>query len=229
MLALALALTPNKVCMEVVSPVLSTHVPVSDTLQEFWEAMRIQFDPQRDKSCGGHVHVTPSPAGKFSLPQLRKLAYAVVYHEDHIQAILPVERRTNGYCTPNSQSVDRHGRACGLRRLLGGGGGSSSSSSKNRSSMANVAQAILATTSERELCLFMQADRYVLWNFRNVYSTDPRRSCTGTAEFRGAAQFLSTAGTVSWVAFVLGFITLALEEVSCFFSCFPTLLKPPLV
>ena len=59
----------------------------------------------------------------------------------------------------------------------------------------------------------MQGNRYVLWNFQNIFPNPKTGKCTGTVEFRGGNQFLSTKGTLAWVAFVLGFITLAIQEV----------------
>ena len=65
-----------------------------------------------------------------------------------------------------------------------------------------------------DLYFYMQGNRYVLWNFQNIFPHPKTGRCTGTVEFRGGNQFLNTRGTLAWVAFVLGFITLALQEVS---------------
>ncbi|KAH7271602.1 hypothetical protein FSOLCH5_004475 [Fusarium solani] len=189
------------VCMEVVSPRLDTTQEVSSILGEFWEAMRVHFNPQRDVSCGGHVHVTPvSLHNKFSLRSLRRIAFATVVYQDFVAAVLPQARRQNQYCRPNSQS-----EGSGLHDTLMLCG-------RSNASMHKVATEIKAKGSETELYFYMQGNRYVLWNFQNIFPNPKTGKCTGTVEFRGGNQFLSTKGTLAWVAFVLGFITLAIQE-----------------
>jgi hypothetical protein len=191
------------VCMEVVSPRLDTKQHVSGILGDFWEAMRVHFSPQRDISCGGHVHVTPvSRQNKFSLRGLKKIAFATTVYEEFVAAVLPKVRRENQYCRPNSQSM-----GSGVRETLSAFG-------KSKSTLLKIATEIRSRTSEAELCYYMQGNRYVLWNFQNIFPSPKTGKCTGTVEFRGGNQFLSTKGTLAWVAFVMGFITLALEEVS---------------
>ncbi|KAM5346906.1 hypothetical protein ACJ41O_009911 [Fusarium nematophilum] len=191
---------PLSVCMEVVSPRLDTTQPVGSILGEFWEAMRVHFNPQRDVSCGGHVHVTPVSANnKFSLRSLKKIAFATVAHEEFVAAVLPQARRENQYCRANSQSIDS-----GLRETLLWG--------RSTGALHKVAAEIKALSSETELYFYMQGSRYVLWNFQNIFPNPKTGRCTGTVEFRGGNQFLSTKGTLAWVAFVLGFITLAIQE-----------------
>jgi hypothetical protein len=192
----------DTVCMEVVSPKLDTTQHVSSILSDFWEAMHVHFNPQRDISCGGHVHVTPlSLNNKFSFRSLKKIAFATVVYEDFVAAVLPQARRENKYCQANSQSVDS-----GLRETLLWG--------KTPAALQRVAAEIKSRVNETELYFYMQGNRYVLWNFQNIFPNPKTGRCTGTVEFRGGNQFLSTKGTLAWVAFVLGFITLALQGVS---------------
>lgn len=188
--------------MEVVSPRLDTTQHVSGILSDFWEAMRVHFNPQKDISCGGHVHVTPlSLNNKFSLRSLRKIAFAAVVYEDFVASLLPQSRRENKYCLANSRCRDS-----GLHEALLWG--------KSPAALKRVASDIKSRADERELYFYMQGSRYVLWNFQNTFPHPKTGRCTGTVEFRGGNQFLSTNGTLAWVAFVLGFITLALQEVS---------------
>ncbi|CAH0039440.1 unnamed protein product, partial [Clonostachys solani] len=188
------------VCMEVVSPKLNTTMHITSMLSDFWEAMRVHFNPQRDISCGGHVHVTPmSLNNKFSLRSLKKIAFATVVYEDFVATMLPQARRENKYCQANSQSIDS-----GLHETLLWG--------KNPNTLYRVAAEIKACANETELYIYMQGNRYVLWNFQNIFPHPKTGRCTGTVEFRGGNQFLNTKGTLAWVAFVLGFVTLALQE-----------------
>ncbi|KAK0704654.1 putative amidoligase enzyme-domain-containing protein [Lasiosphaeris hirsuta] len=193
------------VCMEVVSPKLTTAQPVTKILSEFWEAMKADFDIQIDSSCGGHVHVTPlRESARFTLLELKRVAFAVAVYEEHVRAILPPSRRDNKWCRPNSQSAGVHGKGRGLVLALGKGRGDLE--------LRTVAAEIEALVSETELCEYMQRSRYVLWNFQNTFP-DPRSgNYSGTVEFRGASQFRNSQGTLSWVGFALGFITLAEEE-----------------
>jgi hypothetical protein len=78
--------------------------------------------------------------------------------------------------------------------------------------LQKIAAEIKSKTNETELWFYMQGNRYVLWNFQNIFPNPKTGRCTGTVEFRGGNQFLSTKGTLAWVAFVLGFITLASQE-----------------
>ena len=187
--------------MEVVSPRLDTTQQLSSILSDFWEAMRVHFNPQKDTSCGGHVHVTPvSRNNKFSFKSLKKIAFATTVYEDFVTAILPPVRRVNQYCKVNSQSVDS-----GLKETLSWG--------KNTATLGKVAREIKDLKNEVDLYMYMQGNRYVLWNFQNIFPNPKTGRCTGTVEFRGGNQFLGTKGTLAWVAFVLGFITLAIHEV----------------
>lgn len=196
-----LTLSCQTVCMEVVSPKLNTTMHITSTLSDFWEAMRVHFNPQRDISCGGHVHVTPmSLNNKFSLRSLKKIAFATVVYEDFVATMLPQARRENKYCQANSQSIDS-----GLHETLLWG--------KNPNTLYRVAAEIKACANETALYIYMQGNRYVLWNFQNIFPHPKTGRCTGTVEFRGGNQFLNTKGTLAWVAFVLGFITLAVQEV----------------
>jgi hypothetical protein len=188
------------VCMEVVSPRLNTTQPVTQLLSDFWEAMRVHFNPQKDVSCGGHVHVTPvSLNNKFSFRSLKKIAFACLAYEDFVLAALPPARRENQYCVANSRSLES-----GAHEALQSG--------KTTSSLLRAAAQIRAIDTEADLYLYMQGNRYVLWNFQNIFPNPRTGRCTGTVEFRGGNQFLSTRGTLAWVAFVLGFITLAIQE-----------------
>ena len=192
--------------MEVVSPILTTRQPVTDTISDFWETVSVNFDVQKDASCGGHVHTTPLRNGnRFTLDELKKVALTSVIYEDYVTLILPPSRRSKGYCKLNSQSTSDTGEGCRLHMLLLGG--------KTSQSLQAVASEIRDIPTEKDLCLFMQKDRNVLWNFQNIHP-GPSGKYLGTVEFRGGSQFLNTKGIMSWVAFVLGFINLALEMVS---------------
>jgi hypothetical protein len=189
----------QSVAMEIVSPILNTRDSVTKTLSEFWEAMSVGFEVQRAKSCGGHVHVTPTNSLKrFTLPELQKCAFAIVAAENLVHSILPASRRENTYCVVNSKSSGGWGQiaAAGISTTV-----------------LRMAQAqILGTRSLSSLHKYMQANRYVLWNFQNICVQRAGESCSGTIEFRGGNQFVNAKTTLKWIAFVVAFIHLALDE-----------------
>lgn len=191
------------VSMEIVSPVLNTSRAISKTLSEFWEAMSISFEVQKEKSCGGHVHVTPpSSTSRFSLLELKKVAFASVVYEPCVHAILPACRRNNRYCALNSLPNGTHGlgRAC--------------AAGLSASVLRSVRSSLQGVSSAAGLLAYMQASRYVIWNFANICPREAGGSCSGTLEFRGGSQFLNMKTTLKWIAFVVAFIHMALDEVS---------------
>jgi hypothetical protein len=161
--------------------------------------MSVHFDVQKESSCGGHIHVTPCPSAKFTTSELKKIAFAIVVHEDYVRAILPPSRKSNRYCLANSATE------CRLKSVING--------NRSTSALKNVGTALKAVQNASELGAFVQNDRYALWNFHHKFPNASGR-CTGTLEFRGCSQFLTTKGTLRWITFVVAFINLALEEVS---------------
>ena len=156
--------------------------------------------PDPSRQCGSHVHVSPSPAKRFSSAELRAIAFGVIYYEDVVQQLLPWYRQNNKYCQLNTE----HSEA--LRELICAEGWD----------MAAVWRRIKRIdNSYCGLRDFMQGsaepkkDRYVLWNFDN---TLPGRS--GTVEFRGGRGLRGPVRTKRWIAFVVAFIHLCLSQVS---------------
>ncbi|KAI1443410.1 hypothetical protein F5Y02DRAFT_222139 [Annulohypoxylon stygium] len=181
-----------KVAFEAVSPIFSTTERWVDDIDAFWNAMSAVFhQPIRSPKCGSHIHISPGPPSysgarrRFSLGQLKTIAFGIVVHEPLILQVLPSWRRNNSYCRPNTASSSR----------LGG----------NRNSKR---QAIASARSPDQLIEIMQADRKVLWNFDN---TLPGKS--GTIEFRGGRGLRGRNRTGWWIAFAISFIHFVLLEV----------------
>jgi hypothetical protein len=182
------------ICMEIVSPVMKTNKEPSAVLSEFWEAINVGFTVQRERSCGGHVHITPSNSTKrFTITDLRAVAFATVVYEDCVYSILPPSRKLSRYCNPNTLQ-DSH-----LRQTCVGG--------LSPQAFRDVGSVLNLLPTANELYAYMQSTRYVLWNFQHVLSNS-----SGTVEFRGGSQFRNTNGTLRWIAFVVAFINLALSE-----------------
>ena len=133
----------------------------------------------------------------------KDIAFAIVLYEDFVHAILPRSRKENKYCPRNSKS-----EGSGLQERAESG--------MTAASVWDAKVDIIGISSLNRLISYMQNDRYVLWNFQNIYPRDGSVACSHTLEFRGASQFLNTQTTLRWIAFAVAFINLALEEVSQF-------------
>ena len=68
----------------------------------FREAMAKVFKVQKDTSCGSHVYVAPI-GRKWTLDELKKIAFAVCIYKSYVYNILPSERRENQHCERNSK------------------------------------------------------------------------------------------------------------------------------
>ena len=168
-----------------------------DEIAHFWQAFYDDFEIETsNRTCGSHVHIAPLDS-VYNIRQLRKIAYAAIIYEKHVLEILPQARRDQDYCRPNTNVAPEL-----IDLFLHG---------MSKDSYAEVRQEINDINNTTELCTFMQGDdsRYVLWNFRN---TLPGGS--GTIEFRGIPGVHSGQETIHWILFAVGFILLALEEVS---------------
>ncbi len=168
--------------MEAVSPVMRVRGNWEHEIDTYWAAMRAVFHmPEREDSCGSHVHVSKGPNHRFTLAQLKTIAYGIVLYEPLVMGLLMPNRVDNRFCKPNGQHADR------LRQ--------------NTSHTAR-AQLIAGAANEAGLRDIMQNnDRYVLWNFSN---TVPDKS--GTIEFRGGRGLRGEVRTKRWITFAVALI-----------------------
>jgi hypothetical protein len=129
------------------------------------------------------------------LVELKEIAFAIVNYEDYVFSILPLERQDHIFCRRNSQVslvIKDHFKK-----------------GKSSQSINKVRSAIKSTRDTEQLCKLMQGEtRHALWNFQNTNQT------SGTIEFRGGCCLRSPLRTYHWIAFVVSFISLALEKVS---------------
>ncbi|KAK4151970.1 putative amidoligase [Chaetomidium leptoderma] len=173
--------TRNTIPMEAVSPVMQVRGGWEHEIDTYWAAMRAVFHmPQRDDSCGSHVHISKGLNQRFSLAQLKIIAYGVVFYEPLIKGLLMPCRVGNRFCEPNGQQA----------RLL----------CQNNTHAAR-AQLIAGATSEAALRDIMQDNKYVLWNFSNIVPGE-----TGTIEFRGGRGLRGEVRTKRWITFAVAFL-----------------------
>ena len=151
---------------------------------------------KKNISCGAHVHVSPYRY-KYGLDQLKRIAYAVVVWEGFVQEILPEERRRNEYCESASELSDDLGSDIESRN-----------EGSDEDNFDVVRRRIQNIRSRKQLVKYMQDDeRYALWNFQNTLEGK-----SGTIEFRGGRHLRGKFRTKRWIAFVVSFISLALQD-----------------
>ena len=185
------------VTMEAVTRIMDAENPSwYHELSAFFQAVTQVMFLEYNESCGCHIHMS-SWNGKFSLSQLKKIAYAVVVFEKHVFEILPESRRRNKYCKPNTTESSQ------LQAIFKNG--------RNRDSFEELADRldddVNSLADLKALMHDARSDsRYVLWNFNNICTT-------GTVEFRGGPQIRNESWTIAWAVFALAFIKLAISEV----------------
>jgi hypothetical protein len=134
------------------------------------------------------VHIARSRVERFTLSQLKTIAYAVVVYEPFVTELLLPARRERAYCKPNTRSSDY------LYRVRGDAGA--------------VARLIDSAGGEEELRNIMQSSRNVLWNFDGVLPGG-----SGAIEFRGGRSLRGELRTKRWMAFAVSFVHAMLQQV----------------
>jgi hypothetical protein len=185
--------------MESVSPIMYLNDHWEDKISRFWRAMHSLFGVRKNHTAGTHVHVSPV-SRKFTLCEVKTIAFACCYYEPYVVSLLPVERRDYRYCQRNTKVAPRMGAL--YRR-------------RTSAAMMKIASEIRGKISMKGVCVYVQggldsAHRTVLWNFQNLAHSKP------TVEFRGGRHMRGPVRTLRWIAFVIVFISLALDEVRSF-------------
>lgn len=114
-----------------------------------------------------------------------------------MQEILPKERRKNKYCESASELSDD------LSTDIESGNEGS-----DDDTFDVVRRRIQNIRSRKQLVKYIQGDkRYALWNFQNTLEGE-----SGTIEFRGGRHLRGEFRTKRLIAFVVSFISLALQD-----------------
>ncbi|KAI1749939.1 hypothetical protein F4782DRAFT_533021 [Xylaria castorea] len=137
--------------------------------------------PERSELCGSHIHISMGRDKRFSLSQLKTIAYGIAIYEPLIVSLLLSNRVNNDYCKLNTKDSTKL-RQCGSDRRA-------------------IARLIKSATDTMMLKEVMQSNRYVLWNFANII---PEGS--GTIEFRGGRCLRGAIRTKRWIAFTISII-----------------------
>ncbi|KAI0099790.1 putative amidoligase enzyme-domain-containing protein [Nemania sp. FL0031] len=181
--------------LEAVSPILTTF-DWEEEIDLFWTAWRRVFHmPKKSTKCGAHIHISPCPSKHFTMRELKDIAYGIVFYEPLVEELLPKDRRNNKYCELNT----RHSS-----KLL--------SYYQDDSDLPIIWDFIFDIEFADDLRDFMQEntgdkkDRYVLWNFANIFDG------SGTIEFRGGRGLRGPVRTKRWISFVVSFIDMILKD-----------------
>jgi hypothetical protein len=203
-----LTLTIETVCLEAVSPILHITNEWEKELTLFWAAIRKVFKVMENYSCGSHIHVAPV-GRKYTLAELKTIAFAIVTHEHFVKSMLPSARRDNRYCNLNSEVSPQ------LKALLQNG--------KNATVFKTIGERIKSMQNSNQIMELMQGTsqgaRYVVWNFKNIAS-----GRSGTIEFRGGRHLRGPNRSFWWITFTIVFISLALKKVSDMLSSFAAMI-----
>ncbi|KAK8115645.1 swim zinc finger domain protein [Apiospora sp. TS-2023a] len=197
------------VTLEGVSPKLRTDRDWESEVDRFWDSMKAVFHmPVRSPKCGSHVHISPA-SREFTLSEVKRLAFGVLFYETATIPILPRERRDHEYCVRNSE------RSPDLKRLL------LETNGLNENGLNAVASRINKAKSNQDIIDLMQGDekdnRRVLWNFANL-----REGGSGSVEFRGGRGLRGPVRTKRWIAFAVAFVHMVLDKVRKTHTIFQT-------
>ncbi|KAK6442531.1 hypothetical protein LTR95_001233 [Oleoguttula sp. CCFEE 5521] len=177
--------------------------------------------PQPSTKCGTHIHITPGPAKEWSLEQVKLIAVGVIRYEDHVQKMLPANRRSassydsndtflsdsdndsdSGHPHANKYSRRNSGDSDRLKEIFQCSSYALGLGLPRSTGVAVKANEINHQTDMAAIVGIMQKQRYVLWNLRNLLGKKK------TIEFRGGRGLRGPVRTKWWIAFVVGFVDL---------------------
>ena len=190
------------VSLEAISPVLKSTDDWILKIERFWRAVDSFLNVEIDYRCGTHVHVSPSGRytgwdKRFTMEELRQVAYFVATTETWVEQILPSERVDNFYCQSNSSRINEQWSTYGH------------SWASHPRELRVVCDSLREANNPQKLCWVMQrGSRYCLWNFENTIPPNK-----GTIEFRGGRHVRGKVMTIRWTVFAIVFVALAIEKV----------------
>lgn len=154
--------------------------------------MLLHFELRRDTTCSFHIHISPMQ-GTFDLPQIRRIAKAVVLWERDTARCAPPSRddRAQAFCLSNvkgnvpvARELQVHGPRRGLRRAF----------------------RYIAHASRRELVNYVAPNKHVAWNLLPSLETGH-----GSVEFRRPPGVVTAKKAKHWIAFTMAFVDMAMR------------------
>ena len=146
-----------------------------------WQFLGRYYDITGGQSCGTHFHISIKP--DFTLPQLKRIAQAVIQFEPALEALVPAYRRGNKYAKSNWLDNCSLGH-CNLSR----------SECIDEISKVRYGEELVELMGET-------FDRDYSWNFTSLrYRNRP------TLEFRKPPVCTTVEQTLGWAEFTISFI-----------------------
>jgi hypothetical protein len=211
-------------------------------MYDFWQATAAVFRmPERSRTCGTHIHITPGPQSEWSLQQIQRIAIGIVRYEDLVQKMLPSIRRTErSTSNPGSSIMPTYTDGTEMAQHFCE---SNTSSSKNLSKSLNrlirphdqpepryfktgvtyrlFAEPISGRAAgmaelEVKIMKMTTVDELVVYMQHSRYVLWNFANLKGgkkTIEFRGGRSIRGLHRTRWWIAFVVGFIHHLLTDV----------------
>ena len=163
----------------------------TSVVDKFWAVMRAHFELRQDTSCGLHVHISML-LGKYDLPQLRKLAKAVIYWDSAVIMCAPPSRsaRVSSFCGDNLQSSDAWDDYMGQGPLRG----------------LKAAFEHIDTMDRDSIVAYVCPNGRRGWNFKPALATG-----SGSVEFRRPPGVVTAKKAKHWIAFVMCFVDMAMK------------------
>lgn len=161
-----------------------------EIVEHVWKHIRDVTVIAVNKSCGLHVHLSPSRDdnnGTWTLPAVKSICRSIVYFEFAFEALLPSTRR----CNPWTKSNVYDNRRFPNKKL------------KTCFDIIDSCQTI------PEIVYLMNDgdDKYFGWNFLNLLEDG-----TNTIEFRRAPGVEKVKDCLAWVEFVVTFVEASVQN-----------------
>ncbi|KAF3907963.1 hypothetical protein ABW21_db0207795 [Orbilia brochopaga] len=180
---------------EVVSPIMdasSTDFSWMVEIQKVWAAINPTVRILVNETCGFHVHIAPAP--NWTLDGLKNLAKAIVFLDPIIDCVLPAHRVNSLWCVSNVSSPEA---AKALRGM----------EVDPVKAFRQVFDEVDGLPDIDAVVQYISPSRLLSWNMLNIQ----RVGASGTVEFRRAPGVQGAEEALTWVEFVLAFVTAALS------------------
>lgn len=166
--------------LELVSPIFRAF-PGSrwrEDVEATWKYLKDHYKITANENCSTHIHISLDPF--FTLPEIKRIAQAVIHFEPAIEALVPPDRRENAYVKSNwlDSPILTH---------------------KNRSRSEVIAVIEAQENVDKLVGLFQRDNRNYAWNFSALFQKK-------TIEFRKPPASTTPEEVLSWAELALSFI-----------------------
>ncbi len=148
---------------------------------QVWDILDEHYMINTDKTCGTHVHISPSGDQVWDIGRLKAICRSIIHFENAIEALVPPARRGNIWAKNNRVDNPRFSMKTDHQCL----------------------QLIASCKTPQEIANLMNNsdDRFYTWNFCNGV----------TIEFRRGPGVIKEEQCLGWVEFAIAFIAAAVR------------------